>query len=127
MAAKGLSPWDSLDKHKVELTALAESDPATKVEIAQYKARVKEKAAGDAAKEAIIADTTGGLDRETVMAMAEKILSGGYWPEIFGDGTLAVYNGDRKIIWAPGADGWSSILCTRGTRDDAGAGYGANQ
>ena len=127
MAEKGLSPWDNLDSYESELAAIAANDSATKAEIKADTEAAAKKAAYDAAREKVIAATTGGLDRETVMDLASKVLRGGYWPEIFEDGTLAIYNGDQKIVWHPGADAWSAILSTQGNREDKGAGYGANE
>jgi hypothetical protein len=127
MAEKGLSPWDNIDSYESELAEIAANDPDTKAEIKAHAEWAEKKAADDAAKVKIIAATTGGLDRETVMDLASKILKGGYWPEILKDGTLVIYKGDQKIVWSPGANGWSTILSTQGSREDAGAGYGSNQ
>ena len=127
MAEKGLSPWDDLGDHEAELASIAANDPATKAEIKADAEWLAKKAADDAAKQKVIAATTGGLDRETVMALASKVLIGRYWPEISEDGTLTIFKGDLKIVWSPGADRWSAIVSTQGSRDDTGAGYGTNQ
>ena len=126
--SKGLSPCDCLDSYESELESLAKSDPATVAEIAENDAFIASKKADEESKELEISRITGGLDRETVMALAKKALhdARGYFPLIYGD-TLVVKNtSDEKIVWAIGDEKWSNPISTRGNRDDDGAGYGLN-
>jgi len=126
--SKGLTPYDCLDAYETELEALAASDSVTIAEIAKNTAFIAAKKADEEYKELEIARITGGLDRETVMALAETALDDarGYWPHIYQDGLAVGNTRDQKIIWLIGQDNWSSPISTRGDRDDDGAGYCAN-
>jgi len=128
LKSKGLSPYDCLDAYGAELEALAAADAKTIAEIAENAAFIAAKKSDDLAKESEIARITGGLDRETVMALAETALDDarGYWPHIYQDGLAVGNTRDQKIIWLIGQDNWSSPISTRGDRDDDGAGYCAN-
>lgn len=125
-AANGLRVQDRLTSEQEEqVNALAASDPAT-IELLAAKAAAKiADTAARAAKEATIAAITGGLDRETVMALAKRLIGDSdYWPAIDGD-TLVAVGRDNSAVWQKGADGWTKV--TRRYDDESGAGYGMNQ
>jgi len=70
-------------------------------------------------KESIICDITDGLDRETVMELADAALpdARGYWPD-FSDGKIVVRNtNDQHISWSRGDDDWSKPVYTGGSID----------
>jgi hypothetical protein len=105
----------------------ATADEAVLIAAQEAEAKAS-RAATNAPREAEIARITDGLDRETVMALASKVLvGGGYWPTICAE-SLEVYNtSDQKIVWRTGDSSWSQPICTRGNRGDVGAGYGSNE
>jgi hypothetical protein len=108
VAKHGLALEDAVKAHPVCLKAQKDSENLQLV--------IKEL---EELKESAIFDITGGLDRETVMELAEAALDDarGYWPE-FTDGKIIVRNTKSQYIyWGIGDDGWSTPVYIGGSID----------
>jgi hypothetical protein len=125
-------PWDQdafVASNEARLREFVASDPDHIEARAKAAAKATEAAKQAAEMEATIERITGGLDRESVMAMARRKLpdARGYWPTIAGDSLIVRDTCEQMLVWGAGDDGWNGPVSTQGSAPDAGAGYGANE
>jgi len=116
------SPWEQdefVAKHGLSIEKEVKSHPVCVKATEDAEAYKEVKKELEELKESAIFDITGGLDRETVMELAEAALDDarGYWPE-FTDGKIIVRNTKSQYIyWGIGDDGWSTPVYIGGSID----------
>ena len=117
-------PWEQeafVSSNLAKLVEFCATSPEVAAEREYLAAKAKATTEDDASRDALILSITG-KDRAAVMAG-----KGEYWPIITEDRLAIDLRNSTRIEWRRGDCEWGVPFCTRGNRDDEGAGFVSNQ